>query len=79
MKIRLTEGCVCDSFLCDGNDFSTIDVDTKREIAIKLIEKADGDFIEYICRDLVEQLGEFKDLGRCEQCGDYVEQYDIEL
>lgn len=79
MKIRLTEGCVCDAFLCDGNDFSDLDVNKKREIAIKLIEKADSDYLDYICRYLVEEVGSFTDLGRCEQCGDYIEQYDIEL
>lgn len=82
MKIELTTGCTLDSLLIDGKQFESLNVDDARLVIKTLLEKPlveDMDLYNDIIRDIVYSKGEFKDGYTCEQCGDFVETYTLEI
>ena len=80
MKIELTAGCTLDSLLIDGKRFEDLSYREMRDIIFGLItEFTDEDLYNDIIRDIVYSKGEFKDGYTCEQCGDFVETYTLEI
>ena len=80
MKIESVTGCTCDSLTVD--DVETVDMDNEaiRNIIKKLIDREDDlGTLQSILMDLVETQGEFEDLGHCEQCGDWITKYTLEI
>lgn len=80
MKIVSTSGCTCDSLTI--NDIETINIKAENlQAVIKVLidRETDVGVLQDILRDLVTNLGEFKDLGHCETCGDYIDQYTLEV
>ena len=80
MKIESVTGCICDSLTVD--DVETVDMDKEavKDVIKKLIDREDDlGTLQYILIDLVEIQGEFEDLGHCEQCGDWITKYTVEL
>jgi hypothetical protein len=80
MKIELTTGCTLDSLLIDGKRFEDLSYREMRDVIFSLItEFTDEDLYNEIIRDVVYSKGEFKDGYKCEQCGDFVETYTLEI
>ena len=80
MKIELTAGCTVDSLLVNGRRFETLPYDEIRNVITILMDwYKDTDLCNYILRDIVYSKGEFKDGYTCEQCGDFVETYTLEI
>jgi hypothetical protein len=80
MKIELTTGCTIDSLQIDGKRFEDLSYREMRDIIFSLItEFTDEDLYNDIIRDIVYSKGEFKDGYTCEQCGDFVETYTLEI
>lgn len=80
MKIVNITGCTCDSLTVD--DVETVDMDLKdvKEVIKKLVDKTDDlGTLQSVLMDLVETQGEFEDLGHCDQCGDWITKYTVEL
>jgi hypothetical protein len=80
MKIESVTGCICDSLTVD--DVETVDMDKEavKDVIKKLIDREDDlGTLQSILIDLVETQGEFEDLGHCEQCGDWITKYTVEL
>lgn len=80
MKIESVTGCICDSLTVD--DVETVDMDKEavKNVIKKLIDREDDlGTLQSILIDLVETQGEFEDLGHCEQCGDWITKYTVEL
>lgn len=80
MKIESVTGCTCDSLTVD--DVETVDMDKEviRNTIKKLIDREDDlGTLQSILMDLVETQGEFEDLGHCEQCGDWITKYTLEI
>lgn len=80
MKIESVTGCICDSLTVD--DVETVDMDKEavKDVIKKLIDREDDlGALQSILIDLVETQGEFEDLGHCEQCGDWITKYTVEL
>lgn len=80
MKIISITGCTCDSLTVD--DVETVDMDKKnvKEVIKKLVDKEDDlGTLQSVLIDLVETRGEFEDLGQCEQCGDWITKYTLEI
>ena len=76
MKIELTAGCTVDSLLVNGRQFETLPYDEIRNVITILLDYyKDTD----LCNDIVYSKGEFKDGYTCEQCGDFVETYTLEI
>ena len=80
MKIESVTGCTCDSLTVD--DVETVDMDKEavKDVIKKLIDREDDlGTLQSILIDLVETRGEFEDLGHCDQCGDWITKYTVEL
>ena len=80
MKINYTTGCLCDSLTI--NDKESIDVpveDIKEAIILALSKVEDISTLQDMLISVLECAGEYEDLGHCEQCGDYISSYTLNL
>lgn len=80
MKIVSTTGCTCDSLTVD--DIETIDmkIEDMQEAVKKVVEKTtDIGLLQSLLINTAECMGKYENLGHCEECGDYIEQYTLEI
>ena len=80
MKIESVTGCTCDSLTINGVETIDMDKEAIKDVIKKLIDREnDLGFLQSVLIDLVEFQGEFEDLGRCDQCGDWITKYTLEI
>ena len=80
MKIESVTGCTCDSLTVDNVETVNMDKEAIKDVIKKLINREDDlGVLQSVLIDLVEFQGEFEDLGRCDQCGDWITKYTVEL
>ena len=80
MKIVSISGCTCDSLTVDGVETVDMGKEDIKEVIKKLIDREDDlGTLQFILVDLVETQGEFEDLGHCDQCGDWITKYTVEI
>ena len=80
MKHEHTEGCTCTSYLIDGVEFVDLPIEKVKEAIIELVNNTDDEAALQDCwASLVDLTGEYEDLGHCEQCGDYISKFTINI
>lgn len=80
MKIESVTGCTCDSLTIDNVETVDMDKEAIKDVIKKLINREDDlGVLQSVLIDLVEFQGEFEDLGHCDQCGDWITKYTVEL
>ena len=80
MKLKYIEGCICTSSTVDGKETIDMDIDSLKKVVNKLIDReTDFGVIQDIWTNLVESQGECEDLGQCEECGDFITKYSLEI
>lgn len=80
MKIESVTGCTCDSLTVDNVETVDMDKEAIKDVIKKLINREDDlGVLQSVLIDLVEFQGEFEDLGHCDQCGDWITKYTVEL
>ena len=80
MKIESVTGCTCDSLTIDNVETIDMDKEAIKDVIKKLINREDDlGILQSILIDLVEFQGEFEDLGHCDQCGDWITKYTLEI
>lgn len=80
MKIESVTGCTCDSLTVDNVETVDMDKEAIKDVIKKLINREDDlGILQSILIDLVEFQGEFEDLGHCDQCGDWITKYTLEI
>ena len=80
MKLEYTDGCICTSLTVDGKETVDMSKEELKEVICKLLDReSDLGVLQDIWRDLVTSQGEFEDLGHCEECGDYITSYTLEI
>ena len=80
MKLEYTDGCVCTSLTVDGKETIDMDLNSLKEVINKLINReTDLGVLQDIWCNLVTSQGEYEDLGRCPDCGDYITKYTLEI
>ena len=80
MKIESVTGCTCDSLTIDNVETIDMDKEAIKDVIKKLIDREDDlGTLQSILMDLVEIRGDFEDLGHCEQCGDWITKYTLEI
>ena len=80
MKIESVTGCTCDSLTIDNVETVDMDKEVIKDVIKKLINREDDlGILQSILIDLVEFQGEFEDLGHCDQCGDWITKYTLEI
>lgn len=80
MKIESVTGCTYDSLTVDNIETGDMDKEAIKDVIKKLIDREDDlGTLQSILMDLVETQGEFEDLGHCDQCGDWITKYTLEI
>lgn len=80
MKIVYTEGCTAYSLTIDNVESCDCDKQLLKDTIKTLIDKEeDVGALQQHLEYLVEGQGEFIDLGRCDECGDSIYKYTIEI
>lgn len=80
MKIESVTGCTYDSLTVDNIETVDMDKEAIKDVIKKLIDREDDlGTLQSILMDLVETQGEFEDLGHCDQCGDWITKYTLEI
>lgn len=80
MKIEYTEGCVCYGLDVDGEPFNDLDEAKKREVFNRMVEAILKDYdIQNITIDLLHDYGEYKHIGHCDECGDNISSFTLEI
>lgn len=82
MKIEYTEGCVCYGLDVDGEPFQDLSERKQKQILNKVIDTIINKYgfsIMNIATDLVRDHGEYEFSHHCEDCGDSVCTYTIEI
>ena len=80
MKLEVTEGCTAFSYTVNDKEWVDLTDDDRKDVLLKIIQSQ----IEFNnCQDvfisLVQEFGKYKNLGRCEQCGDCIETHTLEI
>lgn len=80
MKLEYTDGCICTSLTVDGKEAADM---TSEEIKVSIQAMLDREIDFAVLQDiwttLIESQGEYRDLGHCEECGDWISNYTLEL
>ena len=80
MKLEYTDGCICTSLTIDGKETIDMNVEDFKSVIHKLISNEnDLGTLQHIWIVLMEQQGKYEDLGQCEECGDYIARYTLEI
>ncbi len=80
MKLEYTDGCTCTSLTVDGVETVDMSPDSLKEVIYKLINnEEDFGTLQSIWMDLVTSQGDYEDLGKCEECGDWITRYTLEI
>lgn len=80
MKINYTTGCTCDSLTIDGKESVDLPIETIKEAIVCSLDKVeDIATLQDMLVSALEYAGEFEDLGHCEQCGDFIYSYTLEI
>ena len=80
MKLEVTEGCTAYSYEVDGEEWVDLTEEKCKEVLLKLIESCDDcQSLRHVFTILVQDMGEYENLGTCDQCGDSVMRHTLEL
>lgn len=80
MNIKYTEGCVCYGLDVDGKPFNDLGQVSKVDVLHSVVNALSCEYDpQSVLIELLTQFGEFKHLYTCEQCGDSVREYSLDI
>ncbi len=81
MKLEYTEGCTCDSLSVDGVESIDMDINDFKDVLHELLDReTDLGTLQQVFTTLMVQQGEYECSDEpCDQCGDYVTTYTLEI
>ena len=80
MKIEYTEGCVCYGLDVDGEPFNNLDHDKKIEVFDRIFEHLDEEYgLNTMLVGILQHYGEYKHIGHCDECGDNISSFTLEI
>lgn len=80
MKLEYTEGCTCYGLDVDGEPFNDLGAVEQVEVLHSVATMLSADYgVQDIIVNLLRQYGEYKHLFHCDQCGDSVCSYTLEI
>lgn len=80
MKLEYTEGCICSGLDVDGKPFHELSEVSKVDILHSVINVLSCEYDpQSILIDLLRQYGEYEYHYTCEDCGDSVTSYTLEI
>ena len=79
-RIVYTEGCVDTGLTIDGRLFNDLSLEEQKAIIHKVIDSAtDSSSLQSMLVEYVETAGEYEYLYTCEECGDSVCSWTIDM
>lgn len=84
MKLQYITGCLYNDLKINNIDANNINIDELQDICKKLIDKTTNKYllqqiiIDYLCQVDRTELDNY-DSYHCEECGDYVEIFEMSL
>ena len=80
MKLDYTDGYVCFSTSVDGVELADMGIDDVRAVIKKLVDnERDMGMLQKMFMDLLVSQGEYEDLGECDECGDFISAFRMEI
>ena len=80
MKHELTEGCTCTALFIKDIDVNELPIEEIRKAVVELIlQVEDKEELIWTWRDLMTSIGYYEDLGHCDQCGDDISKYTVNI
>lgn len=79
MKINYTSGCICDSLTIDDKESTDLSVDDIKDTIVKALNKINDTAILQEILITIAETGEYENLGHCDECGDYISSYTLEI
>lgn len=80
MKLEYTEGCICYGLDVDGKPFNDLGEVSKVDILHSVVNALCCEYDpQSILIDLLQQYGEFKHVGHCDECGDNISSFTLEI
>ena len=79
MEIEYSEGCTTTGVYIDNKPLVDLSIEEQKEVLLKVLAylKNPSYSIQEFLISAAKEEGEFEDLGKCEQCGDYVYKYTL--
>lgn len=80
IKLEHTTGCICDSLTINGRETVDLPIKEVRDVVLDLISRCeDISILQDILMDYIDCNGKYEDLGHCEECGDHITKYTLEI
>lgn len=79
MKINYTSGCIYDSLTIDDKESTDLSVDNIKDAIVKALNKINDVAILQEILITIAETGEYENLGHCNECGDYISSYTLEI
>ena len=80
MKLEVTEGCTAFSYTVNDKEWVDLTDEERKDVLLKIIQSQNQfDNCQDVFISLVQEFGKYKNLGRCEQCGDCIETHTLEI
>lgn len=79
-RIVYTEGCVDTGLTVDGRLFNELPLEEQKVIMHKIIDSApDSSYLQDMLIEYTQTAGEYEYLYTCEECGDSVCEWTLEI
>lgn len=78
-KIVVTEGCTCYGITYDDKDLHDYELDEVYDIARACFDKLNKDELVQFVWDYTTQHGDWKTLGHCDECGDDIDEFSVNI
>lgn len=80
MKLEMITGCICDSMTIDGKELSAMNDSEQRILVNKICDwlKHNSE-LSQLLQYVLDYHGTYESLGSCEQCGDFIDKYTLEI
>lgn len=78
-KIIVTEGCICYGITCDDKDLREYSTQDIYDIAKRCLDTLNKDDLVQFIWDYTTQHGDWKSLGHCDECGDSIDEFSINI
>lgn len=79
-KIVYTDGCIATGLTVDGEFFKDLSLEKQKAIMHKIIDgTTDSSYLQNMLIEYVESAGEYEYLYTCEECGDSVCEWTLEI
>ena len=79
-KIVYTDGCIVSGITIDGNDFNDLSLEEQKAFMHRVIDSAiDSSYLQNMLIEYTQTAGEYAYLYTCEECGDSVCEWTLEI